>query len=106
VVRIPIEKDRRMFTPIARSTYAFDRIYKGRTAVERINSRIDNILGFEFHYIMGKPLKDSIRGNESCFDSNVSYGGGEDKKESRRRYAFPCEANSRLKLRQKRRRRK
>ena len=35
VVRIPIEKDRRMFTPIARSSYAFERIYKGRTPVCR-----------------------------------------------------------------------
>jgi hypothetical protein len=54
VVRIPIEKDRRMWTPIARSSYAFERIYKGRTAVERVNSRIDNVFGFEFHYIRGK----------------------------------------------------
>ena len=54
VVRIAIEKDRRMFTPIARSSYAFERIYKGRTAVERVNSRIDNVFGFEFHYIRGK----------------------------------------------------
>ena len=54
VIRIPIEKDRRMFTPIARSSYAFERIYKGRTAVERVNSRIDNVFGFEFHYIRGK----------------------------------------------------
>ena len=54
VIRIPIEKDRRMFTPIARSSYAFERIYKGRRAVERVNSRIDNVFGFEFHYIRGK----------------------------------------------------
>ncbi len=54
VVRIPIEKDRRIFTPIVRSSYAFKRLYKGRTSVERVNSRIDNVLGFENHYIRGK----------------------------------------------------
>ena len=54
VIRIPIEKDRRIFTPIARSSYAFERIYKGRRAVESVNSRIDNVFGFEFHYIRGK----------------------------------------------------
>jgi len=53
VVRIPLEKDRRLFTPIARSSYAFERIYKGRTSVERVNSRIDNVLGFEYHFIRG-----------------------------------------------------
>lgn len=54
VIRIPLEKDRRLFTPIARSSYAFSRIYKGRTSVERVNSRIDNVLGFEYHFIRGK----------------------------------------------------
>ena len=54
VVRIPLDKDRRIFTPIARSSYAWERRYDGRTSVERVNSRIDNVLGFEFHYIRGK----------------------------------------------------
>lgn len=53
VVRIALEKDRRIFTPIARSSNTFKRIYKGRTAVERVNSRIDNVFGFEKHYIRG-----------------------------------------------------
>ena len=53
-VRIPLETDRRIFTPIARSSYKFDRIYKDRTAVERVNSRIDNVYGFEKHFIRGK----------------------------------------------------
>lgn len=53
VVRIPLAKDRRIFTPLARHTYAFRRLYKQRTAVERINSRLDVSFGFEQHYIRG-----------------------------------------------------
>jgi len=52
-VRIPIEKDRRIFTPLARSSYMFKREYKKRTALERINSRLDVSFGFENHYIKG-----------------------------------------------------
>lgn len=52
-IRIKLEEDRRRFTPLARSTYKWDRIYKSRTAVERVNSRIDNVYGFERHFIRG-----------------------------------------------------
>lgn len=53
IVRIPIERNRRIFTPLARSSYTFKREYKKRTAVERINSRLDVSFGFEKHYIKG-----------------------------------------------------
>ena len=53
VVRIPLEKDRRMFTPIPRGTEAWARAYKRRTAVERVNSRLDRVLGFELHTTRG-----------------------------------------------------
>ena len=35
------------------SSYAWKREYKKRTAVERVNSRIDNVFGFEDHFIRG-----------------------------------------------------
>jgi hypothetical protein len=54
VVRVPLELDRRIFTPIARSSYAWSSAYKKRTAVERVNSRIDGSFQFERHYIRGK----------------------------------------------------
>jgi hypothetical protein len=54
LIRIPLETDRRVFVPIARSSYKWQRIYNGRTAVERVNSRIDVSFGFENHYIRGK----------------------------------------------------
>lgn len=53
-VRIPLETDRRIFVPIARSSYKWKRMYNGRTAVERVNSRIDLSFGFEHHFIRGK----------------------------------------------------
>lgn len=53
VVRIPLAKDRRIFTPIARSSYAWARGYRRRSAVERVNSRLDGSFQLERHYIRG-----------------------------------------------------
>ena len=52
-LRVPLAIDRRIFTPIDRSGYAWKRLYKGRTAVERVNSRLDVSFGFELHTIRG-----------------------------------------------------
>ena len=51
--RVSLEIDRRIFTPVARSSYAWERGYKNRTAVERVNSRLDVSFGFEKHFIRG-----------------------------------------------------
>lgn len=52
-IRIPISEDKRRFTPLARSSYKWDREYAKRTAVERVNSRLDVSYGFENHTIRG-----------------------------------------------------
>jgi len=52
-VRIKLDIDRRVFTPLARNTYVWERTYKKRTAVERVNSRFDVSYGFERHFIRG-----------------------------------------------------
>ena len=52
-IRIPLEEDRRIFTPVARSSYKWKALYDKRTSVERVNSRIDVSFGFERHYIRG-----------------------------------------------------
>jgi hypothetical protein len=52
-VRVPLEADRRVFTPIPRSTRRWEKAYDRRSAVERVNSRLDNVLGFEKHTIRG-----------------------------------------------------
>jgi hypothetical protein len=52
-VRVPLSIDRRVFTPLPRSTDCWKQTYKKRTAVERVNSRIDGAFGFERHFIRG-----------------------------------------------------
>ena len=52
-VRVPLAEDRRIFTPLARSSYKWETTYKKRTAVERVNARLDEAFGFEKHFIRG-----------------------------------------------------
>jgi hypothetical protein len=53
IVRVARSVDPRTFTPVARPTLAFERLYKKRTAAERVNSRLDVSYGFERHFIRG-----------------------------------------------------
>ena len=46
-VRISGTVDRRVFPPVQRETYKWERLYKTRTSVERVNSRLDVSFGFE-----------------------------------------------------------
>lgn len=52
-IRIPRSLDPRIFAPLPRNTKSFEKAYDRRTAVERVNSRIDQVLGFEQHTIRG-----------------------------------------------------
>ena len=52
-IPIPLEEDRRIFTPLARSSYKWSSAYKKRPAVERVNNRVDNVFCFENHFIRG-----------------------------------------------------
>ena len=54
-IRVKItDENRRIFTPTPYDCPSWNRIYNRRSALERINSRIDNDFGFEDHYIRGK----------------------------------------------------
>jgi hypothetical protein len=53
IVRVALEQDRRIFVPTPRTSPSFQRSYAKRTSVERVNSRIDNVLGFDKHTIRG-----------------------------------------------------
>jgi hypothetical protein len=46
-IRIPLLTDQRIFTQVQRETYKWKRFYNMRTAVERVNSRLDGAYGFE-----------------------------------------------------------
>jgi len=52
-LRIPLQEDRRVFTPVARSSYKWEVLYRKRSSIERVNSRLDVSFGFERHYIRG-----------------------------------------------------
>ena len=52
-VRIPMSQEPRVVTPLPRHSHKWRRLYAGRTAVERVNSRLDNVFGFENHTIRG-----------------------------------------------------
>jgi len=52
-IRIPLQENPRVFTPVARSSYKWKKLYNKRTSVERINSRIETSFGFGKHFIKG-----------------------------------------------------
>lgn len=53
VYRIKRSENPRIFTPLARQSKKFKRLYKGRTSVERLNGRLDRDYMFEDHFIRG-----------------------------------------------------
>jgi transposase len=57
-IRVPIAEDRRIFTSLPRSSYRWEKLYKKRTSVERVNSRLDVSFGFERHFIRGQKKMD------------------------------------------------
>jgi len=52
-IRVPLKTDPRIFTQIDRASYKWRTLYKGRTAVERVNSRLDVSFGFEVRRVRG-----------------------------------------------------
>jgi hypothetical protein len=72
--RVALEIDRRLFTPIARSSYAWEREYKKRTAVERVNSRFDVSFGFEKHFIRGQKKMEIRVGLALCVMLAMAVG--------------------------------
>ena len=47
IVRVPLDRDRRIFMPMPRSSLTWQRRYRSRSVLERINSRLDQTFGFE-----------------------------------------------------------
>ncbi len=52
-IRVSIAEDPRVIAPLPRSSYRWENLYKKRTSVERVNSRLDVSFGFERHFIRG-----------------------------------------------------
>lgn len=53
-VRVKLSTDPRIFTSTPRHTLKFERLYNRRTAIERVNGILDNVLGLEWHTMRGK----------------------------------------------------
>jgi len=49
VVQVPLARERRIFLPLHRHSQGFEKGYNKRTAIEHVNSRIDQVYGFEHH---------------------------------------------------------
>jgi hypothetical protein len=52
-VRVPREVDLRRFPELPRATKKFERLYKGRTAVERVNARLKIFWGVDDGNVRG-----------------------------------------------------
>ncbi len=52
-IRVYMSGDKRLFTSLPRSSYRWKKLYSKRTAVERVNSRLDVSFGFERHFVRG-----------------------------------------------------
>lgn len=52
-IRISLQENSRVFTPVARPSHKWEKLYDKRSSVERVNSRIDVSFGFERHYVRG-----------------------------------------------------
>lgn len=79
-VRIKMEEDRRIFTPLARSSYAWKRAYDKRTSVERVNSRLDGFFGLENHNIRGQKKMEVRCGLALCVMLAMAVGRVRQKK--------------------------
>jgi hypothetical protein len=84
-VRVPLEADRRIFTPLARASYAWKRMYKHRTAVERVNSRLDVSFGFEQHFIRGQAKMRLRMGLALMVMLAMAYGRVKEKQQDKMR---------------------
>jgi hypothetical protein len=79
-IRIPLTEDRRVFTPLARSSYAWKTAYNRRTSVERVNGRIETSFGFRTHFIRGKAKMEVRCGLAMCVMLALAIGHIREKK--------------------------
>jgi len=84
-IRIKLDVDRRIFTPIDRASYKWEKYYNKRTSVERVNSRIDETFGFEKHYIRGKKKMTVRCGIALCIMLAMAVGRIKEKQQEKMR---------------------
>lgn len=79
-IRIPLKFDKRIFIPLARSSYKWKTLYKKRTTVERVNSRLDVSFGFENHTIRGLKKMNLRVGLALCVMLTMALGRVKEKR--------------------------
>ena len=84
-IRIDIDSNRRIFTPLARSSYKWQTMYNKRSAVERVNSRLDESFGFEKHFIRGMNKMQARCGLALIVMLGMAYGRARQKQYERMR---------------------
>lgn len=84
-IRIKLKTDRRVFTPIDRASYKWERYYDKRTSVERVNSRLDISFGFEKHYIRGEKKMKVRCGIALCVMLAMAVGRIKEKQQDKMR---------------------
>ena len=86
MVRIALkDQDRRVFTPTPWGSPSWRRGYKRRTALERINSRIDSSFGFEHHFIRGQAKIKARMGLAVCVMMALALGAALENRPGRMR---------------------
>jgi hypothetical protein len=79
-IRVPLATDERIFTQIDRTSYRWKNLYAGRTAVERVNSRLDVSFGFEQRRIRGKTRMELLCALSFAIMNAVAVGRIKEKK--------------------------
>lgn len=82
-IRIPLSYDLRIFMPIGRPSYKWQREYNKRTSVERVNSRLDVSFGFEQHTIRGMRKMKTRCGLSLCVMLAMAVGRVKEKQQEK-----------------------
>jgi transposase len=73
-IRVKLSVDERIFTQVGRTSYAWKRLYAGRTAVERVNSRLDVSFGFEIRRVRGEKKMELFSALAFCVMNALAVG--------------------------------
>jgi len=84
-VRVPLKTDPRIFTQVDRQSYKWKRLYAERTAVERVNSRLDVSFGFETRRVRGMEKMNLLTALAFMIMNTLAVGSIIDKKPERMR---------------------
>ena len=89
-IRISLEEDRRIFTPLPRSSYLWEDLYKKRTSVEPVNGRLDVSFVFKNHFTRGQQKMKLQVGLALCVMLAMAVGRIKQKQNRKKRSLVKC----------------